>query len=172
MNINCIIIDDEPLAINVIKSHLKEIQDLHLVNTFNNAIDGLSFLKENKVDLIFLDINMPLLDGFSFIKSLEKKPLIIITTAHTEFAVESYNLDVLDYLVKPIPFQRFVKSINKVFRIFSNPNKTMVTAERPSIFVKIDKKKMKKIYLDEILVIESLNDYLKISTLSNKFILH
>ncbi|MBI9040192.1 LytTR family DNA-binding domain-containing protein [Lutibacter sp.] len=172
MNINCIIIDDEPLAINVIKSHLKEFQDLHLVNTFNNAIDGLSFLKENKVDLIFLDINMPLLDGFSFIKSLEKKPLIIITTAHTEFAVESYNLDVLDYLVKPIPFQRFVKSINKVFRIFSNPNKTMVTAERLSIFVKIDKKKMKKIYLDEILVIESLKDYLKISTLSNKFIIH
>ncbi|SFS62979.1 LytR/AlgR family response regulator transcription factor [Lutibacter maritimus] len=172
MKINCIIIDDEPLAINVIKSHLKEIQDIHLVQTFNNAIDGLSFLKENKIDLIFLDINMPLLDGFSFIKSLEEKPLIIITTAHSEFAVESYNLDVLDYLVKPIPFQRFIKSINKVFRTFSTANKTIVTTERPSIFVKIDKKKMKKIYLDEILVIESLKDYLKISTLSNKFIIH
>jgi DNA-binding LytR/AlgR family response regulator len=172
MKINCIIIDDEPLAINVIKNHLKEIQDIHLVQTFNNAIDGLSFLKENKIDLIFLDINMPLLDGFSFIKSLEEKPLIIITTAHSEFAVESYNLDVLDYLVKPIPFQRFIKSINKVFRTFSTANKTIVTTERPSIFVKIDKKKMKKIYLDEILVIESLKDYLKISTLSNKFIIH
>jgi DNA-binding LytR/AlgR family response regulator len=172
MRINCIIIDDEPLAINVIKNHLKEIQDIHLVQTFNNAIDGLSFLKENKIDLIFLDINMPLLDGFSFIKSIEEKPLIIITTAHSEFAVESYNLDVLDYLVKPIPFQRFIKSINKVFRTFSNTNKTIVTTERPSIFVKIDKKKMKKIYLDEILVIESLKDYLKISTLSNKFIIH
>lgn len=172
MKINCIIIDDEPLAINVIKNHLKEINDIELVNTFSNAIEGLSYIKENKVDLIFLDINMPLLDGLSFIKSLEKKPLIIITTAHSEFAVESYDLDVLDYLIKPIPFQRFIKSINKVFRISSNTTQSTINNNRQHIFVKVDKKKMKKIYLDEILVIESLKDYLKISTLSNKYIIH
>ncbi len=172
MKINCIIIDDEPLAINVIKNHLKEFNDINLVKTFSNAIDGLSFIKENKIDLIFLDINMPILDGFSFIKSLENKPHIIITTAHSEFAVESYELDVLDYLVKPIPFQRFVKSINKVFRIFSKNNSSITSAEKSSIFIKMDKKKMKKIYLDEILVIESLKDYLKINTLTDRYIIH
>lgn len=172
MKINCIIIDDEPLAINVIKNHLIEFNDINLVKTFSNAIDGLSFIKENNIDLIFLDINMPILDGFSFIKSLENKPHIIITTAHSEFAVESYELDVLDYLVKPIPFQRFVKSINKVFRIFSNNNSSITSAEKSSIFIKMDKKKMKKIYLDEILVIESLKDYLKINTLTDRYIIH
>ena len=157
MKTKCIIIDDEPLAINVIKNHLQEFNDIELVNTFNNAIEALSFLKNNTIDLIFLDINMPLLDGLNFIKSLEKKPLIIITTAHTEFAVDSYELDVLDYLVKPIPFPRFVKAINKVFRNTNFQKTPIQPIEKPYLFVKIDKKKMKKIYLDEILVIESLS---------------
>jgi len=172
MKIKCIIIDDEPLAINVIKNHLKEINDIELINTFSNAIEGLSFIKENKVDLIFLDINMPLLNGLSFIKSLELKPLIIITTAHSEFAVDSFELDVLDYLLKPIPFPRFVQAINKVYRRSIDLDKTMTSTERHYIFVKIDKKKMKKIYLDEILVIESLKDYLKINTTTNRYIIH
>ncbi|MFD0761137.1 LytR/AlgR family response regulator transcription factor [Lutibacter aestuarii] len=172
MKTTCLIIDDEPLAINVIKNHLKQFNDIELVNTFNNAIDALSFLNDNCVDLIFLDINMPLLDGLNFIKTLENKPQIIITTAHTEFAVDSYELDVLDYLVKPIAFPRFAKAINKVFKILNATKINIQTKERPYIFVKIDKKKMKKIYLDEILVIESLKDYLKITTLNNKYIIH
>ncbi len=172
MKIKCIIIDDEPLAINVIKNHLKEINDIELVNTFGNAIQALYFIKENPIDLIFLDINMPLLDGLSFIKSLEKKPLIIITTAHSEFAVESFELDVLDYLVKPISFPRFIQSINKAFRINTSTNNEQIIKERPYIFVKIDKKKMKKIYLDELLVIESLKDYLKITTTTNRYLIH
>ena len=106
MKITCLIIDDEPLAINVIKSYLEQINDFEIVNTFTNAIDALNFLKDNSVDLVFLDINMPLLDGINFIKSLEEKPLIIITSAHSEFAVEAYELDLLDYLVKPISFPR------------------------------------------------------------------
>ncbi len=114
--VRCLIIDDEPLAINVIKNYLLKINDVELVNTFNNAIDGLNFLKENTVDLIFLDINMPLLDGLSFIKSLEKKPLIVITSAHEEFAIKTYELEVLDYLLKPISFPRFMQAMNKVYR--------------------------------------------------------
>lgn len=172
MKSKCLIIDDEPLAINVIKNHLKEFNDIELVSTFTNAIDALSFLKDNTVDLIFLDINMPLLDGLSFIKSLEKKPLIIITTAHIEHAVESYELDVLDYLVKPISFPRFVKAVNKVFKNLNTQQVNKSQTEKPYFFIKIDKKKMKKIYLDEILVIESLKDYLKITTESNRFIIH
>jgi len=173
MKTTCIIIDDEPLAIGVIKNHLQQIKDFELLNTFSNAIDGLAYLKDHNVDLIFLDINMPLLDGFNFIKSLDKRPLIIITSAHSEFAVESYELDLLDYLVKPISFPRFIKAINKVFKIQNNKNVfKQPIPERTHIFVKVDKKKLKKIYLDEILVIESLKDYLKISTTTNRYIIH
>jgi DNA-binding LytR/AlgR family response regulator len=173
MKITCLIIDDEPLAINVIKSYLEQINDFEIVNTFTNAIDALNFLKDNSVDLVFLDINMPLLDGINFIKSLEEKPLIIITSAHSEFAVEAYELDLLDYLVKPISFPRFHQAVNKLRKIKSSQQPaSKTTNKRPSIFVKIDKKKMKKIYLDEILVIESLKDYLKISTSTNRYIIH
>ena len=173
MRTRCLIIDDEPLAIEVIKGHLTQFNDIELTTTFNNAVDGLNFLKDNEIDLIFLDINMPLLDGLSFIKSLTIKPLIIITTAHTEFAIEAYELDLLDYLVKPIGFPRFAKSINKVFNIRNNINHNEQSINnRPHIFVKIDKKKMKKIYLDEILVIESLKDYLKIITTTSRYIIH
>ena len=93
MNVKCLIIDDEPLAVNVIKNYLLQVNDVTLVNTFNNAVDALNFLKNNRVDLIFLDINMPLLDGLSFIKSLETKPEIIITSAYEEYAVEYPEID-------------------------------------------------------------------------------
>lgn len=172
MKTKCIIIDDEPLAINVIKTHLEEINNIELVATFNNAVDALYYLREdNAIDLLFLDINMPLLDGFSFIKTLEKKPLIIVTTAHSEFAVESYELDILDYLLKPISFPRFLQSIDKVLKS-NNLNTHQFLKEKPHIFIKVEKKKSIKIYLDEILVIESLKDYLKVNTLTNRYILH
>ena len=173
MKLNCIIIDDEPLAINVIKNYLEQINDIDIVGTCSNAIEGFELLKKEQIDLIFLDINMPILDGISFIKTLDVKPLIIITSAHEEFAVESFELDVLDYLVKPIPFPRFLKAINKAIKQ-SNKHKPgqFNSIERPYIFLKIDKKKLKKIYLDEILVVESLKDYLKINTVTERYIIH
>ncbi|CAH8282393.1 LytTR family two component transcriptional regulator [Mariniflexile fucanivorans] len=173
MKIKCLIVDDEPLAINVIKNYLEQIEDFEVINTFTNAISSLNFLKTNNVDVIFLDINMPVLDGINFIKSLENPPLVIITSAYEEFAAETYDLDVLDYLVKPIEFPRFMKALNKINRRLDN-NKTFndTTKDRPYLFVKIDKKKMKKIFLDEILIIESLKDYLKISTTTGKYIIH
>jgi len=124
--------------------------------------------------VIFLDINMPVLDGINFIKSLEKPPLLVITTAYDEFAIETYELDVLDYLVKPIEFPRFMKALNKVERRLEIINKAPLhnVQERLFIFVKIGKKKMKKIFLDEILVIESLKDYLKINTSTGRYIVH
>ncbi|WP_406683806.1 response regulator transcription factor [Seonamhaeicola sp. MEBiC1930] len=173
MNVKCLIIDDEPLAIKVIKNYLDQIDDFEITETFNNAVDGLNYLKNQNVDVIFLDINMPVLDGINFIKSLENPPLIIVTSAYDEFALETYELDVLDYLIKPIEFPRFMKSINKINRRLENNKKLYEgTKDRPYIFIKIDKKKMKKIFLDEILTAESLKDYLKISTLSGKFIIH
>lgn len=173
MKIKCLIIDDEPLAINVIKSYLQQIDDFEISETFNNAIDGLNFLKSNTVDVIFLDINMPVLDGINFIKSLENPPLLIITSAYDEFALETYELDVLDYLIKPIEFPRFMKALNKVNRRLENNTTISDTSQnRPYLFVKIDKKKMKKIFLDEILTVESLKDYLKINTTTGKYIIH
>ncbi|OAD42243.1 LytR/AlgR family response regulator transcription factor [Polaribacter atrinae] len=173
MKIKCLIIDDEPLAVNVVKNYLEQIEDAELVNSFNNAIDALNFLKNNKVDLIFLDINMPVLDGLNFIKSLKTPPLIIITSAYTEFAIDAYEFDVIDYLVKPYEFHRFMKAINKVYsRLDINNVTNPVKNTRQYLFIKIDKKKMKKIFLDEILVIESLKDYLKINTTNGKFLIH
>ncbi|WP_298554200.1 response regulator transcription factor [uncultured Algibacter sp.] len=173
MKIRSIIIEDEPLAIEVIKSYLKEFPTFELCATFSNAIDGLAYLKDNSVDVIFLDINMPLLDGLSFIKNLSKKPLIVITSAYKEYAVESYDLEVFDYLMKPIEFSRFVKTVNKITNVFeSKSNTDLNLTKRPYIFIKIDKKKLQKIYIDEILVVESLKDYLKIKTESGRFIIH
>ncbi|MBT4916763.1 MAG: response regulator transcription factor [Formosa sp.] len=173
-NINCLIIDDEPLAVNVIKNFIDEINNISVIETFNSAIDALAFLKDNNVDLIFLDINMPLLNGLDFIKNLEKKPLIIVTTAYDEYAIKTYELEVLDYLVKPISFPRFIKAINRASKTLATTELTekSKSIKRPFTFIKVDKKKMKKIYLDEILVIESLRDYLKITTQTNKYIIH
>ena len=174
MSIKCLIIDDEPLAINVIKNYLIEINDIEIVNTYNNGVDAINYLKDNHIDLIFLDINMPVFDGLSFIKSLNKKPLIVVTTAYKEYAAETYELDVTDYLVKPISFPRFMKSINKVFSYVEKNKKinNSTKNKRPFIFLRINKKKLQKVYLDEILVIESLKDYLKISTSTERFIIH
>lgn len=172
MKINCLIIDDEPLAINVIKNYLEPVENFEVINTFSNPIEGLNFLKNNKVDVIFLDINMPVLDGINFIKSLENPPILIITSAYSQFAIETYELDVLDYLVKPIEFPRLMKTLNKISKRLNKNIPQENNPESPFIFVKIDKKRMKKIFFNEILVIESLKDYLKINTLSGKYIIH
>ncbi len=174
MDLKCVIIDDEPLAINVIKNYISQTKGLHLLSSFNNATESIDYIRSNEIDLLFLDINMPLLDGLNLLKSIPKKPLTIITTAHEEFAVESYELDVVDYLVKPISFHRFIMAVNKAFKIkeYQQRDDQKPHNERAYIFLKIDKKKMKKIYLDEILSIESLGDYIKINTSSNKYIVH
>ncbi len=172
MNLKCVIVDDEPLAINVIKSYIKESKGLELIDTFSNAVESIDYIRNNTIDLLFLDINMPLLDGLNLLKSLDKKPMTIITTAHEEFAVESYELEVLDYLVKPIPFHRFIMAINKAFKAYNPVKDIAAHNDRAFIFVKVDKKKMAKVYLDEILSVESLKDYIKINTHTNRYIVH
>lgn len=174
MKIKCLIIDDEPLAINVIKNYLEPVENFEVIDTFSNPIEGLNFLKNNRVDVIFLDINMPVLDGINFIKSLENPPLLVITSAYSQFAIETYELDVLDYLVKPIEFPRLMKTLNKISKRLENKTNSPQenATDSPFIFVKIDKKRMKKIFFNEILVIESLKDYLKINTLTGKYIIH
>lgn len=174
MKIKCIIIDDEPLAIKVIENHLKDFQNMELIGTFNTAIEALPTIEKNEVDVIFLDINMPKMSGLDFIRSLSNKPHIIITTAYREYAVESFDLDVLDYLVKPIPFGRFLKAINKISnRINLEKDKFNENTfnDEPHIFLKVDKKLM-KIKLNDILYIESLKDYIKVITITGDYLVH
>lgn len=173
MKIKCVIIDDEPLAISVIENHLKSFEHFEIVNTFNNPLKAYGALEKEKVDVIFLDINMPQMTGFSFIENLNYKPLIIITTAYREYAVKSFELNVLDYLVKPIPFDRFLKTINKVYQQMY-VNTAMGDAslyQEPHIFLKVDRKLL-KVNLNDILYIESLKDYIKVITKIGDYVVH
>jgi DNA-binding LytR/AlgR family response regulator len=174
MKIKCIIIDDEPMAIKVVERHLKEFEYMTLIDTFNNPIAALPTIDKGRIDVIFLDINMPKMSGLDFLRTLTNKPHIIITTAYREFAVESFDLDVLDYLVKPIPFSRFLKTINKITKrinLEENTSKEIQIKEDPFIFLKVDKKLM-KIKLDDILFIESLKDYIKVTTVLGDYLVH
>lgn len=181
MNVKCLIVDDEPLAINVIKNYVQKINGFEVVEGFENPIDAFNMLGTQTIDLLFLDINMPVLNGMDLLKSLENPPMVIFTTAYREYAVESFELDVVDYLVKPIPFPRFMKAINKVSRLLkpaptdeeksTDATKTNGSTDQPFVFLKVEKR-MVKVYLHEILFIESLKDYVKIKTLYEELIVH
>lgn len=173
MRLKTIIIDDEPLAVSILEKYISEIKEIELMATFNNAVEAASFVQHHPLDLIFLDINMPVLDGLSFLKSLYIKPMVIMTTAHENHALESFELQAIDYLVKPIPFPRFLKSVQRVIQL-KKPQESLdqSSSESKSIFVKIDKKKLQKIELDKIVLIESLKDYIRIKTDLGKYIIH
>ena len=114
MKIKCLIIDDEPIARDVIRAHLEKLDDFEIVGEHENALEALSFLKQNRIDLIFLDIRMPMLSGLDFLRSLKNPPKTIITTAYREFALDGFDLHVVDYLLKPIAFERFLQAIGVV----------------------------------------------------------
>mgnify|MGYP003640921666 FL=1 len=168
-----IVVDDEPLAVNVIKNYILRVKELRLEGTFSNAMDASACLRDNTVDIMFLDINMPYLDGLEFLSTIHKKPFVIMTTAHEEHALKSFELEAIDYLVKPISLPRFFKSVDRVIGLKQGANKVANDKdEKPSIFVKVDKKKLQKIFLCEIMVIESLKDYIRIITPTAKYIIH
>jgi len=173
MKINCVIIDDEPLAISVIENHLKNFDNIEVVKTFNNPLNAFPILQQEKIDVLFLDINMPQMSGFEFIQNLNHKPLVIITTAYREYAVKSFELNVLDYLVKPIPFNRFLKTINKVYQqlYLTNATGDVAVSQEPHIFLKVNKKLVKVVFSD-ILFIESLKDYIKVVTNLGDYVVH
>ncbi|SDZ88817.1 two component transcriptional regulator, LytTR family [Flavobacterium gillisiae] len=173
----CVIIDDEPLAVDLIKEFVSKVETLELVNTFNNAIDALAVINHTNVDLIFLDIEMPHFSGIDFINALDKKPLIIFTTAYSNYAVEGFNLGAVDYLVKPIPFHRFLKSVLRAQQIFSPQASSTPTTlistpeiEQDFMFVRAEYENV-KINFADILYIEGLKDYVKIYTTDNKYTL-
>jgi two-component system LytT family response regulator len=173
MKIKCVIIDDERLAIKVIESHLKNFDHIEVVASFDNPLKAYPVLEQEKIDVIFLDINMPQMTGFSFIENLTIKPLIVITTAYREYAVKSFELNILDYLVKPIPFNRFLKTINKIYQqVYMNTVSGDANLQQePHIFLKVNKKLL-KINLNDILFIESLKDYIKVITTIGDYVVH
>lgn len=175
MNIKAIIIDDEPLAIKVIENHLSEFKNFEIIATFNNPIAALETLKQENIDVIFLDINMSKMNGLEFLKTIDVQPNVVITTAYREYALESFDLDVLDYLVKPIPFTRFLKAVNKItqkVQLQRGASKTEEEANNEGfIFLKVEKK-LVKIKYNTILYIESLKDYIKVFTTTGDYLVH
>ena len=172
----CIIVDDEPLARDVIRRYVEKVPTLQLVGEFGNAIDASVFLLEQPVDLIFLDIRMPQLTGTDFVRSLRNAPRIIFTTAHKEYAHEGFELDVIDYLLKPIRFDRFLRAVNKALpqkqQELKKPSLPALENTKQAasfIYLRVDRK-MIKVLLDDILYIESDKDYVKVYTESGHII--
>ena len=173
MKIKCVLIDDEPLAIKVLQNYFTNFTDFEVIGTFNNSLEALDFINSTTVDAVFLDINMPMMTGFELISLIENKTKVIITTAFREFAAESYDLDVLDYLVKPIPLPRFIKCINKITTEYNLKNNIKVETVKGDshIFIKVDKKMM-KINIEEILFVEGMKEYIKVVTSDKTYITH
>jgi len=165
-NYSCIIVEDEPLAAEVLEDYIKQVPFLQLKGICSDAIYAMDMLQKEKIDLIFLDIHLPKLKGFDFVKALKNPPQVIITSAYQEYALQGYELNVVDYLLKPIEFSRFLMAVNKLKQ--STPPAPPVTPvpakpERLHLFFNVSKKKV-RIYLDEILYIESMKEYIRIVT--------
>jgi two-component system LytT family response regulator len=164
-NITCIIVEDEPLAAKVLSDYIHEVPFLELKGTFKDAIVATDFLRDNTVDLMFLDIHLPKLKGMAFLKTLSHPPAVIITTAYHQYAVEGFDLNVTDYLLKPIEFERFLVAVNKV----SGLVKISADDAKEYLFLNVQKKKV-KILFSEILYVESQREYVKIVTTKKEYL--
>ena len=180
MALTCVVVEDEPLARNLLEQYILKVPHLRLVKSFSNPLTAFDFLRANSVDVLFSDIQMPEITGISLLKILPKKPLVILTTAYSEYALEGYELDVVDYLLKPITLERFLKAVEKATqRLGPTVAQTPVVVESivalpeapilPSIFVK-DGTKLVKIRLCDVLYIEGLKDYVAIYTKEKKIV--
>jgi DNA-binding LytR/AlgR family response regulator len=163
---NCIIVEDEPLAAEVIKDYIEQVPFLQLKGICTDALYAMDLLQKEDIDLVFLDIHLPKLKGLDFIKALKKPPQIIITSAYQEYALQGYELNVVDYLLKPIEFNRFLMAVNKLKERSNGealPVSPAAATERATLFFNVSKKRV-KVYIDEILFIESLKEYIRITT--------
>lgn len=172
MKIRCLAIDDEPLALEIITDYISKITYLELVSTFDNALDAIEFLKDNQIDLIFLDIQMEGLTGIQFLHVLKNKPMVVFTTAFDSYAIEGYELDALDYLLKPFSLERFIKASEKAYnKVLTQPEipkaepAATVVAQKIDdyIFIKTENR-LQKVFFHDILFVEGQGDYLRINT--------
>src|SRR4051794_21739174 len=162
---NCLVVEDEPIAAEILEDYISQVPFLQWIATCNDAIHALEIIQKERIDLIFLDIHLPKLKGLDFIKTLNNSPKIIITTAYQEYALQGYELNVVDYLLKPIEFSRFIMAVNKLKKQRDNDALispiTTSTEQRAFLFFNVGKKKV-KVFLDEILYIESIKEYIRI----------
>jgi len=173
MKLKCIIIDDEPIARKLIEEFIGDIAFLELIGQAENPAKAIKLLTENPVDIIFLDINMPTINGIDFLKSSKNTASIIMTTAYAEYAVEAFSLDVLDYLVKPIPFDRFLKACNKAKEVYDNKQRLLDTKQPANdhFFIKCDNQ-IEKVNYDDLLYAESMLNYVLLYTPTRKMIVY
>lgn len=164
MKINCIIIEDEPLAMERTKSYVAKIPFLNLLNTFENGIQALDFIRSNTIDLIFLDINLGEVSGIQLLENTKITSQVIFTTAYHEYALKGYELNVTDYLLKPFTFERFLQA---VYKVPSNTLKSEISYEKKFIFIKTEYR-LEKIFLNDIIYIEGMRDYRRIHTINKK----
>ena len=173
MKVKCLIVEDEPLARNLLVEYVRKVSYLELIEASSNPLRALETLRNHNIDLMFLDIQMPEITGITLLKTLQKKPLVILTTAYSEYALESYDLDVVDYLLKPITFDRFLKAVDKASQrmVSKEDSKPAPGAESvsPYVFIK-DGTKLVKINYDDILFVEGLKDYVTIFTKTQKVV--
>ena len=174
MKLRCLLIDDEPPALKVLASYISSINGLEIAGQCSNAIEALTVLHQKTVDVIFLDIKMPRLLGTDFLKNLSHPPKVIFVTAYREYAVDGFELDAVDYLVKPVSFERFFKAITKLNRSLGREISSLITNDTPSpgafVYLKVDRD-MKKVFVNDIVYIESWKDYIKIFLTDGKSLL-
>jgi DNA-binding LytR/AlgR family response regulator len=174
MKLRCLLIDDEPPALKILASYISNINGLEIVAQCKNAIEALDVLHQKTVDVIFLDIKMPKILGTEFLKNLSHPPKVIFVTAYRDYAVEGYELDAVDYMVKPVSFERFFKAITKLNRVIDKETVTTTVEYKSNpeafVYLKVDKD-MKKIFVNEIVYIESWKDYVKLFLANNKNLL-
>jgi DNA-binding LytR/AlgR family response regulator len=163
----CLIVDDEPPALKIIKSYIDLVENLSVVASCSNVLQAMEILKKEKVDLLFLDIQMPKLTGIGFVKTLPHPPKIIFTTAYKEYAVDAFDLDAVDYLLKPISLERFLKAVNKITNSSTVTEQIMAPSKQGFLYFRSERK-MVKVFLDDMVYIESLKDYIKIHRLADK----
>ncbi|MDX2001458.1 MAG: LytTR family DNA-binding domain-containing protein [Chitinophagales bacterium] len=177
--IKCITVDDEPLALTLLDDYIAKVPFLELSKACKSSFDALQVLQNESIDLMFLDVKMPDVSGIQFLKTIRQRPMVVLTTAYDEYALEGYDLDLIDFLLKPIPFERFLKAVNKVFELHQlkhKPNTNLEGFQQPA-FEKIDHLFVKEGYktirlpLNEILYIEGFKDYIKIYTETMKPVL-
>ena len=166
--IKCIIIEDEPLAVKVLSDYIQQVPFLELKGKFKDAILAADYLRNNNIDLIFLDIHLPKLKGMAFLKTLKDPPAVIVTTAYHQYAVEGFNLNVTDYLLKPFDFERFLTAVNKV-KAAVNKKQKVNSEIKDFIFLNVQKKKV-KILFSELVYIESQREYIKVITTKKAYL--
>ena len=174
MKLRCLLIDDEPPALKVLQSHIDQISGLEIVGTCSNALEAIDMLHQKTVDVMFLDIKMPKIIGTEFLRSLSRPPKVIFVTAYRDYAVEGFELDAVDYLVKPVSFERFLKAVDRLKRSAEQLTATEQNQYKPNpeafVYVKADGV-MQKIFVNEILYIESWRDYVRLYFTTGKFLL-